>query len=129
MQEHENQIVTPVQTGSGFWNALSWVRDLAFSVLIAVILIVFIYQPVKVGARDGKIYVEVHKDIYGLVPATYLRARQTLEKLGWLDRVDLDKLVKAVEEESGVVTDISAAPAPQGDDPRRVSADSVSGAY
>ncbi|MEO8594704.1 MAG: signal peptidase I [Candidatus Solibacter sp.] len=30
------------------WGALSWVRDLAFSVLIAVILIVFIYQPVKV---------------------------------------------------------------------------------
>jgi len=30
------------------WNALSWVRDLAFSVLIAVVLIVFIYQPVKV---------------------------------------------------------------------------------
>jgi signal peptidase I len=33
---------------STLWNALSWVRDLAFSVLIAVILIVFIYQPVKV---------------------------------------------------------------------------------
>src|SRR5947208_10656598 len=33
---------------AGVWNALSWVRDLAFSVLIAVILIVFIYQPVKV---------------------------------------------------------------------------------
>src|SRR5437773_5565863 len=30
------------------WNALSLVRDLAFSVLIAVVLIVFIYQPVKV---------------------------------------------------------------------------------
>src|SRR5215471_19145447 len=28
--------------------ALSWVRDLAFSVLIAVVMIVFIYQPVKV---------------------------------------------------------------------------------
>src|SRR5438876_3560854 len=28
--------------------ALSWFRDLAFSVLLAVILIVFIYQPVKV---------------------------------------------------------------------------------
>ena len=28
--------------------ALSWVRDLAFSILIAVVLIVFIYQPVKV---------------------------------------------------------------------------------
>jgi signal peptidase I len=33
---------------STLWSALSWVRDLAFSVLIAVILIVFIYQPVKV---------------------------------------------------------------------------------
>jgi len=30
------------------WGALSWIRDLAFSVLIAVVLIVFIYQPVKV---------------------------------------------------------------------------------
>ncbi|HVP48682.1 MAG TPA: signal peptidase I [Bryobacteraceae bacterium] len=33
---------------SGIFSALSWVRDLAFSVLLAVILIVFIYQPVKV---------------------------------------------------------------------------------
>src|SRR5678809_1069543 len=32
----------------GIFNALSWIRDLFFSVLIAVILIVFIYQPVKV---------------------------------------------------------------------------------
>jgi signal peptidase I len=30
------------------WGAVSWFRDLAFSVLIAVVLIVFIYQPVKV---------------------------------------------------------------------------------
>src|SRR5215469_5904443 len=33
---------------ASLWSALSWVRDLALSVLIAVILIVFIYQPVKV---------------------------------------------------------------------------------
>ncbi len=33
---------------SGLYTALSWIRDLAFSVLLAVILIVFIYQPVKV---------------------------------------------------------------------------------
>ena len=33
---------------SGLFSALSWIRDLAFSVLLAVILIVFIYQPVKV---------------------------------------------------------------------------------
>jgi signal peptidase I len=45
--------VEPVESSkdsffSGLWNALSWVRDLAFSVLIAVVSIVFIYQPVKV---------------------------------------------------------------------------------
>jgi signal peptidase I len=38
----------PVSRTASVWGALSWVRDLAFSVLIAVILIVFIYQPVKV---------------------------------------------------------------------------------
>jgi signal peptidase I len=32
----------------GLTTALGWMRDLAFSVLIAVVLIVFIYQPVKV---------------------------------------------------------------------------------
>lgn len=32
----------------GILGALSWVRDLAFSILVAVVLIVFIYQPVKV---------------------------------------------------------------------------------
>ena len=36
------------QGKSSLWGTLSWVRDLAFSVLIAIILIVFIYQPVKV---------------------------------------------------------------------------------
>lgn len=38
---------TPAKS-AGLFNALSWIRDLFFSVLIAVILIVFIYQPVKV---------------------------------------------------------------------------------
>jgi signal peptidase I len=42
----------PVQRGTtpsrNWWGALVWVRDLGFSVAIAVVLIVFIYQPVKV---------------------------------------------------------------------------------
>jgi signal peptidase I len=57
MEENHSPIGLPTDTPpvsrakairDGIWNALSWVRDLAFSVLIAVILIVFIYQPVKV---------------------------------------------------------------------------------
>jgi len=52
----DNPALTPIPAGTkpastlsqSIWNALTWVRDLAFSVLIAVILIVFIWQPVKV---------------------------------------------------------------------------------
>lgn len=38
---------TPPARRGGF-NPISWIRDLALSVLIAVVLIVFIYQPVRV---------------------------------------------------------------------------------
>ena len=50
MQEDEIVGVEPPREPgrSPILGALSWVRDLAFSVLIAVVLIVFIYQPVKV---------------------------------------------------------------------------------
>ena len=57
MPENETPSFTPplappgepkARTLAALWNTLSWVRDLAFSVLIAVVLIVFIYQPVKV---------------------------------------------------------------------------------
>jgi signal peptidase I len=50
MQEDHN-LDSPVgetPARSNLWSALAWVRDLAFSVIIAVVLIVFIYQPVKV---------------------------------------------------------------------------------
>ncbi len=39
---------TPASNRQAVWGAISWFRDLVFSVLIAVVLIVFIYQPVKV---------------------------------------------------------------------------------
>ncbi len=41
MSERENQ-------PSGFLSGISWLRDLALSIVFAVILIVFLYQPVKV---------------------------------------------------------------------------------
>jgi len=57
MPENDNPSFAPppappsgpkAHTLSSLWNALSWVRDLAFSVLIAVVMIVLIYKPVKV---------------------------------------------------------------------------------
>ena len=57
MQENESNplaISAPPQDApqvplhATIWNAVSWFRDLVFSVLIAIVMIVFIYQPVKV---------------------------------------------------------------------------------
>src|SRR3984893_12838068 len=42
------EVAAAPPTRASVWGALSWFRDLAFSVLIAVILIVFMYQPGKV---------------------------------------------------------------------------------
>jgi signal peptidase I len=49
---------------ASFWSALSWVRDLAFSVLIAVVLIVFIYQPVKVEGTSMEPTLENQERIF-----------------------------------------------------------------
>lgn len=67
----------------------------------------FVYQPVKVGARNGEIYVEVHKDIYGLTPGPYREAMRLLKKFGWQDSIDDNRLRRAIEEQSGVPMIIS----------------------
>ena len=46
------------------WGAVSWLRDLAISVFIAVILIVFIYQPVKVEGTSMMPALTDHERIF-----------------------------------------------------------------
>ena len=72
----------------------------------------FIYQPVKIGARDGRIYAEVSPDIYTLVPGLFTEARGIVEQLGWQQNVDWDKLQRAVEEQNGVPVDITLGSQP-----------------
>jgi L,D-transpeptidase ErfK/SrfK len=67
----------------------------------------FVYQPVKIGARDGRIYAEVHPDIYTLTPGLFREARRILGELGWTDQVDFERLERAVREQSGVPLDIT----------------------
>jgi len=44
----EEEVKEPPKRGPGIMSAVFWLRDLAVSVVLAIILIVFIYQPVKV---------------------------------------------------------------------------------
>jgi len=78
----------------------------------------FIYQPVKVGARDGRIFVEVHPDIYTLLPGLYGEAKRLLGERGWAGFVDSAKLRRAVETQDGVPTDVTTKAVRQALPPR-----------
>jgi len=67
----------------------------------------FVYQPVKVGIRGGHVYLEVHKDIYQLTPGPYREALRLVDKYGLRSRVDLERVKRAVVEESGVTMDVT----------------------
>lgn len=72
----------------------------------------FVYQPVKFGWRGDSIYVEVHDDLYGRYPGLWNHTLKEVQRLGLADRVDLRKLEKAVEEKTGVPTDVTIGSAP-----------------
>jgi L,D-transpeptidase ErfK/SrfK len=67
----------------------------------------FVYQPIKLGARDGRIFVEVHPDIYTMTPGLFGEARRLVRQLGWTDRVDFKRIERAVQEQSGVALDVT----------------------
>ncbi len=72
----------------------------------------FAYQPVKIGARDGRIYAEVSPDIYNFVPDMPGEARRIVESLGWNQYVDATKLDAVVAAKDGVPTDITVGTEP-----------------
>jgi len=67
----------------------------------------FLYQPVKVGVRDRRVYVEIHKDIYNLRPAPHSEVRRLIDTYGWAEQIDWSRVERAVQEQSGVPMDVS----------------------
>ncbi len=67
----------------------------------------FLYQPVKVGSRDGEIFVEAHPDIYGLRGDLEDEASRIIARRGWIDRVDPDRLRRVIQDQTGLPTSVS----------------------
>ncbi|MGH7898195.1 MAG: L,D-transpeptidase family protein [Candidatus Binatia bacterium] len=67
----------------------------------------FVYQPVKIGARDGDIYAEVHRDIYETGIDYMTEARNVLRDKGWEDFVDWGRLADALSEKGGTPIRVS----------------------
>ncbi|MGH7822152.1 MAG: L,D-transpeptidase family protein [Candidatus Binatia bacterium] len=69
----------------------------------------FVYQPVKIGARSGHVFIEVHDAIYDEQFDYWNEARTLLAERGWEDRVDWGRLAEAIDRKSGAPTRISGA--------------------
>jgi L,D-transpeptidase ErfK/SrfK len=67
----------------------------------------FIYEPVKFGFLKGRIFVEVHEDIYNKIPNMLRYAIKRLQDKGLAGRIDWRRFLKAVEEKNGAPLDIT----------------------
>jgi L,D-transpeptidase ErfK/SrfK len=66
-----------------------------------------IYEPVKLGFLKGRIFVEVHEDIYHKVQNMLRYAMKRVQDKGLAGRVNWTRLIQAVEEGSGAPVDIT----------------------
>jgi L,D-transpeptidase ErfK/SrfK len=66
-----------------------------------------VYEPVKIGARDGDVYVEVHHDIYDTGYDYVTAAKELLDEKRWANVVDWGLLTDALKLKTGVPTPIS----------------------
>lgn len=67
-----------------------------------------VYQPVKLGEDGGRVYVEVHDDVYRRIPSLDRHAVAEVRKAGLTARVDPVLLAAAVRAKTGVPTDVTA---------------------
>ncbi len=70
-----------------------------------------IYEPVKIGYLKGRIFVEVHQDIYAKIPDMLQYAIKKLQDHNLTNRINWAKFLQAVEEQKGAPVDISRASA------------------
>ncbi|MDI6762412.1 MAG: L,D-transpeptidase family protein [Thermodesulfobacteriota bacterium] len=67
-----------------------------------------IYEPVKIGFIEGRIFIEVHEDIYHRIPDFFQYTLQKMEKKGIKNLVDLEKIKEAIDQRRGVPIDITS---------------------
>jgi L,D-transpeptidase ErfK/SrfK len=66
-----------------------------------------IYEPVKIGFLTGRIFVEVHDDIYFKVPDLLSHTLKRVQDRGLAARINWTRLLQAVEEKTGAPMDIT----------------------
>ena len=67
----------------------------------------YIYEPAKIGFRQGRIYLSVHEDVYFKIRSMILHVLNLLEQRSLADQVNMRKVMQAVEEQNGLPIDIT----------------------
>ena len=67
----------------------------------------FIYEPVKIGFQLGRIFIEVHPDIYGKVGNLVDYGLKKVSNEKWVDRIDLEAVTRALQEPKGLPIDVT----------------------
>jgi L,D-transpeptidase ErfK/SrfK len=66
-----------------------------------------IYEPVKIGFKQGRIFVEVHPDTYQKISDLTEYGMNKIKSMGLFQKVNPDLLSKALEEKQGIPVDIT----------------------
>ena len=78
-----------------------------FKVVPVGTVVEYIYEPAKIGFLHGRIFLEVHEDVYFKIPSMLLHVLKMLENRGLLEMVDMNRVLRTVEEKTGVPVEIS----------------------
>jgi len=66
-----------------------------------------IYEPVKVGLKQGRIFIEIHPDVYQKIPDLTEYGLNKIKSLGLAEKINQDLLLKALAEKQGIPLDIT----------------------
>lgn len=73
-----------------------------------------IYSPVKVAVtEEGRVFLEVHRDIYGKFKDLKDEAKSLIEKRGVSHKVDWEKVDRVLKEKSGIAEDVTLCSTPR----------------
>ncbi|HME45289.1 MAG TPA: hypothetical protein VKF36_19505, partial [Syntrophorhabdales bacterium] len=68
-----------------------------------------IYEPVKVAlTNEGRIFLEVHRDIYKKVTSLDTEVRKLLDRRGLSGKVNWEKIDKVLQEKPDIAQDVTS---------------------
>jgi L,D-transpeptidase ErfK/SrfK len=76
--------------------------------------VAIVYEPIKLAAADGRVYLEVHPNVYQNRPVYQERLEALVKRFGLSDQVDWTRAAAVLAEQAGVAEDISRGEAGNG---------------